>query len=148
MRVSWKLPAGFKGAGSFAVVSLQAKGSDRWLHVDSHRPANWMTQMRLRCAALAVPEGKEGGECVVKNVDPGVSYLAKVRLGNQAGWGCDSEASKGLKRAGGCGWYKQASTRPVYTTVSGSILSRFDFVSHLSRGVKQNRTWTKSNLTL
>ena len=89
MRVSWKLPAGFKGAGSFAVVSLQAEGSDRWLRVDSN------TGKLDDPDALPLPYPK--AKCVVEGVDAGVRYSAKVRLGNQAGWGCDSEASKGLK---------------------------------------------------
>ena len=84
IRVAWAVP-------SFAAVSLRAEGSSRWLRVDA------VSGKLDQPDALPLP--LKTTSCVVKGVDPKATYVARVRLGNQSGWGPDSPASKSLTLA-------------------------------------------------
>ncbi|EOD22655.1 hypothetical protein EMIHUDRAFT_368284, partial [Emiliania huxleyi CCMP1516] len=76
---------------SFAAVSLRAEGSSRWLRVDA------VSGKLDQPDALPLP--LKTTSCVVKGVDPKATYVARVRLGNQSGWGPDSPARKSLTLA-------------------------------------------------
>ena len=90
IRVKWTLPQGVLKAGSFAYVSLQAAGTSKWLRVDA--ASGKLDDPEALPATAAT-------ECVVKNIDPKLSYQAKVRLGNAGGWGPDSKISKSFRLA-------------------------------------------------
>ena len=77
IRVAWAVPQGVAEPQN-AAVSLRTEGSSRW----------------LRVVVLPVVTS-----CVVTGVDPKATYVARVRLGNQSGWGPDSPASKSLTLA-------------------------------------------------
>ena len=89
IRVKWTLPDGLEKIGSFGIVSMKADDASEWLRVDC--------ASGIIGAADALPMPLSMTECVVKGVDAKVKYVAKVRLGNQSGWGPDSAVSKPLQ---------------------------------------------------
>ena len=91
IRVTWAVPRGVAKPQAHAEISLRVEGSSRWLRVDA------VSGKLDEPDALPLP--LETTCCVVKSIDPQVTYVARVRLGNQSGWGPDSPSSKGLQLA-------------------------------------------------
>ena len=89
IRVKWTLPPRIVKAGSFASVSMKADGSSEWLRVDG--------VTGILGASDALPFPLSTTEIVVQGLDATKCYVAKLRLGNQFGWGPDSEVSTGLQ---------------------------------------------------
>lgn len=89
IRVKWTLPPRIVKAGSFASVSMKADGSSDWHRVDG--------VTGILGASDALPFPLSTTEIVVQGLDATKCYVAKLRLGNQFGWGPDSEVSTGLQ---------------------------------------------------
>ena len=89
IRVKWTLPPRIVKAGKFASVSMKADGSSDWHRVDG--------VTGILGASDALPFPLSTTEIVVQGLDATKCYVAKLRLGNQFGWGPDSEVSTGLQ---------------------------------------------------
>ena len=89
IRVKWTLPPRIVKAGKFASVSMKADGSSDWHRVDG--------VTGILGASDALPFPLSTTEIVVQGLDATKCYAARLRLGNQFGWGPDSEVSTGLQ---------------------------------------------------